>query len=160
MSERRKAPPQRAKTPPIPPPFKRGGFSQGIKIVLFIHGCLEKSMPVVSFMVHDTKYFILINKQVPINFTLWCLRTRLQGMVFSCGCLAIMTLYVITDWINSWCERAPLINTELINWAAYTGSAMQNCLGLCSATGWKCLICLIPGSFPQNFPSKLVRKRD
>lgn len=146
--------------PPIPPRFERGGSSQGIKILLFIHGCLEKSIPVVSFMVHDLKYFILINKQVPINFTLWCLRSRLQGMVFSCGCLAIMTLYIITDSINSWCERALLINTELINCAACTRSAVQNCLNLCSAIGWKCLICLIPYSFPQNFPSKLMLKRE
>lgn len=160
MPEHRKAPLQRTKTPPVPPQFKRGGSSQGIKIVLFIHGCLEKSIPVVSFMVHDLKHFILINKQVPINFTLWCLRSRLQGMVFSCGCLAIMTLYIITDSINSWCERAPLINTELINCAAYTGSAAQNCLDLCRATGWKCLICLIPGLFPQNSPSKLMLKRE
>lgn len=56
-------------------------------------------------------------------------------MVFSCGCLAIMTLYIITDSINSWCERAPLINTELINCAAYLGSAVQNGLNLCTATG-------------------------
>lgn len=70
-------------------------------------------------------------------------------MVFSCGCLAIMTLYIITDSINSWCERAPLINTELISCAAYTGSSAQNCLELCSAAGWKCLIHLIPGLFPQ-----------
>lgn len=81
-------------------------------------------------------------------------------MVFSCGCLAIMTLYIITDSINSWCERAPLINTELINCAAYTGSVAQNCLELCSAAGWKCLIQLIPGLFPQNFPSNLMLKRE
>lgn len=83
-------------------------------------------------MLHGLKYFIFINKQVPINFTLWCLRGRLQGMVFSCDCLAIMTLYIITDLINSWCESAPLINTELINCATYLGSAVQNGLNLCS----------------------------
>lgn len=103
-------------------------------------------------MVHDLKYFIFISKQVPINFALWCLRSRRQGMVFSCGCLAIMTLYIITDSINSWCESAPLINTELINCVAYTGSTAQSCLLLWSATGWKCLVCLRPSVFPQAFP--------
>lgn len=106
----------------------------------------------VSFMVNDLKYFMFISKQVPINFALWCLRSRRQGMVFSCGCLAIMTLYIITDSINSWCESAPLINTELINCVAYTGSTAQSCLLLWSATGWKCLVCLRPSVFPQALP--------
>lgn len=129
MPEHRKAPLQRTETLPIPPRFKRGGSSQGIKIVLFSHGCLEKNIPVVSFMVHGLKYFILINKQVPINCTLLWLKSRLQGMVFSCGCLAIMTLYIITDSINSCCERAPLISTELINCAAYRGSTSTDLSG-------------------------------
>lgn len=148
MPEHRKAPLQRTKTPSAHPD-SRGGSSQHTKTVLFIHSCLEKSIPVLSVMVHDLKYFILINKQVPINCTWWCLRNRWQGMVFSCGCLAIMTLYIITVSINSWCERAPLINTELINWAAYTGRTTQNCLDLCSPSGWKCSIytCLVPTEF-------------
>lgn len=86
------------------------------------------------------------------------LKEQAQGMVFSCGCLAIMTLCIITDSMNSWSKRAPLINRELINCAAYTGSVMQNPLDLCSAAGWRCITCLIPGSFSQDSPSKLVLK--
>lgn len=159
MPEHRKAPLQRTKTPPAHLD-SRGGSSQHIKTVLFIHSYLEKSIPVLSVMVHDLKYFILINKQVPINCTWCCLRSRWQRMVFSCGCLAVMILYITTISINSWCERAPLINTELINWAAYTGRTTQNCLDLCSSSGWKCLIYMIPALFPQSFPSELVLKRE
>lgn len=100
-------------------------------------------------MVQDLKYFTFISKQVPINFTWWCLKSRLQGMVFSCGCLAITTLYIITGWINSWCESSPLINTELINCVARAGSAAQSCLALRSATGWNVWLVWDPVHFPR-----------